>query len=95
MSSISSIHRVRRERASRPGDIPSVLGFHAIHVGALGGVRLFVVVAERDDELRMRVSGSTSTSTRSMSGGALAAGGGVLEIELLAHLEKAELAERR
>ena len=47
------VHRVRSERAVAPvGARVVVRGFHVLHLGALGGVRLFVVVAKRDDELR-------------------------------------------
>ena len=88
------VHRVRHEGAVPSGYVLSVLAFHALHGGALGGMRLFVVVAERDDELRDARVGLDLDVDAIDERGALAPGGGILEVELLADLEKAELAER-
>ena len=89
------INRVRRERAVRiaPSDVV-VRRFLAIHLGAVCGVRLFVVVAERDDELRDARALLHLDLDVVDERGALAARRCVLEIELLADLEEAELAER-
>ena len=72
-----------------------VRGFLLFELGAVGGVCLLVVVAERDDQLRdARVALHLDLDAVDQRR-ALAAGGRVFEVELLANLEEPELAERR